>query len=213
MRIMGLTGGIAMGKSTAAKAFRRLGIPVHDADAAVHRLYGKGGRAVPLIAAEFPDAVTAGSVDRGVLSRLVMGAPDRFRVLEEIMHPLVRWETAAWLEAMARRRQPLVVLDIPLLFETGGDRLCDSVMVVSAPGFLQRQRALGRAGMTAIKLDAILQRQVKDIHRRRRADYVIRTGLGKAYALDHLRRAVKRERELPGRVWAPGLIVRQERRR
>ncbi len=202
---MGLTGGIAMGKSTAARACRRLGVPVHDADAAVHRLYGRGGRAVPLIAAAFPEAVTSGHVDRAVLSRLITAVPDRLALLEEIMHPLVRWETRAWLKRMARRRQALVVLDIPLLYETGGEALCDSVTVMTAPHFLQRQRALARPGMTATKLDAILRRQVKDSHRRRRADHVIRTGLGKAFALEQLRRAVRMEREHRGRVWGPGL--------
>ncbi len=201
MRILGLTGGIAMGKSTAAKTFLRMGVPVHDADAAVHRLYARGGAAVGPIQALFPEAVIAGAVDRMRLGGLVFGQPEKLRELEAILHPLVRHGTHRWLARMARRRQPLVVLDIPLLYETGGERLCDSVLVVTAPAFLQRQRALGRRGMSEEKLAAILARQVDDSLRRRRADYVIRTGLGKGQAVRKLATIVRYERRQSGQVW------------
>lgn len=213
MRILGLTGGIAMGKSTAAKAFRRLGIPVHDADATVHRLYRAGGAAVAPIAEAFPEAVVEGAVDRGRLGALVLGRPEALRRLEGIMHPLVRQATRRWLATMARRRCGLVVLDIPLLYETGGEGLCDAVLVVSAPGFLQQQRALSRSGMSEEKLAAILARQVKDHDRRRRADYLVFTGLGKGQARRSLGRVVARERSSQGRVWAPGFGRTANRKR
>lgn len=204
MRILGLTGGIAMGKSTAARQLRRVGLPLHDADAAVHRLYAKGGPAVPAIRARFPEAVVEGRVDRQALGRLVFGKPDELKALERILHPLVRRGTRAWLRQQALAGRRLVVLDIPLLFETGGERLCDFVVVVSAPGYLQRQRALRRAGMTPQKLDAILARQTPDAEKRRRADYVVPTGLGYGFALRHLRQAVRLARRAPQRAWPPG---------
>ena len=203
MRVLGLTGGIAMGKSTAARQLRRLGLPLHDADAAVHRLYARGGPAVPAIAARFPAAVVEGRVDRQVLGRLVFGRSDELRALERILHPLVRQATRRFLRTQALRRRCLVVLDIPLLFETGGERLCDAVVVVSAPGFLQRQRALRRPGMTAEKLDAILARQTPDREKRRRADHVVPSGLGYGFALRHLQRAVRLARRAPRRAWPP----------
>lgn len=202
MRILGLTGGIAMGKSTAARALRRLGVPVHDADATVHRLYGPGGRGVPVIAEHFPEAVARGAVDRAALSRLLVGAPERFALLDRLMHPLVRQETLDWLARRARQRRPLVALDIPLLYEGGGGSLCDAVITVSAPPFLQRQRALARPGMTPEKLATILRRQVPDAVRRRRADHVVPTGLGKAFAFRRLEAAVAEERGKPGRAWS-----------
>ncbi len=212
MRILGLTGGIAMGKSTAAKALLRQGVPVHDADAAVHRLYARGGRAVGPIGAAFPEAVVEGAVDRARLGKEVLGAPEKLRLLERIMHPLVRRESREWLGDMARRGERLVVLDIPLLYETGGERLCDAVLVVSAPLFLQRQRALARGGMSEDKLAAILRRQVKDLERRRKADYVIPTGVGRARALKLLRRVLAKERGRRGRVWSPRFGTRSRGR-
>lgn len=203
MRILGLTGGIAMGKSAAARQFRRMGLPLHDADAAVHRLYAKGGRAVPAVRARFPEAVVEGSVDRQILGRLVFGKPEALKALERILHPLVRQETRRFLQRQARAGRPLVVLDIPLLFETGGEALCDFVVVVSAPAFLQRQRALRRPGMTAGKLAAIRARQTPDAVKRRRADYVVPTGLGFGFSLRHLRQAVRLARRTPARAWPP----------
>jgi len=203
MRILGLTGGIAMGKSTAARQLQRLGLPLHDADATVHRLYAKGGPAVAAVARRFPEAVVEGAVDRQALGRLVFGRPAALKELESILHPLVRRAGRGFLKRQARRQRPLVVLDIPLLFETGGERLCDYVVVVSAPAFLQRQRALRRPGMTAAKLNGILARQVPDARRRRRADYVVPTGLGHGFALRHLKRAAKLAQRAPRRAWPP----------
>lgn len=191
MRVIGLTGGIAMGKSAAARQLRRLGLPVNDADAVVHRLYGRGGPAVPAIRARFPEAVVGDRVDRQALGRLVFGRPAELAALEAILHPLVRAETRAFLKRQRRRGARLAVLDIPLLFETGGERLCDYVVVVSAPAFLQRQRALRRPGMTPQKLAAIRARQTPDAEKRRRADYVVPTGLGFGFALRHLKRAAR----------------------
>ena len=214
MRIVGLTGGIAMGKSTAARQLRRMGLPVNDADAVVHRLYARGGPAVAAVQARFPEAVRDGAVDRLALGRAVFGRPEALRALERILHPLVRQETAAFLKRQARRRRPLVVLDIPLLFETGGEALCDYVVTVSAPAFLQRQRALARPGMTPEKLAGILARQTPDAVKRRRADCVVPSGLGYGFALRHLRRAVTLARQVPPRAWPPreGLLRRAGRR-
>lgn len=191
MFILGLTGSIAMGKSTAGRQLRRLGLPLHDADAAVHRLLARGGLAVPLIGKAFPGVVVGGAVDRQALGKAVFADPVALRRLEAILHPLVRRATRQFLARQRRRGQRLVVLDIPLLYETGGDKRCDAVAVVSAPLFLQRQRALSRAGMTEEKFTGILARQMPDHEKRRRADFVIPTGLGKAFSLRHLQRAVR----------------------
>ncbi|MEO1193418.1 MAG: dephospho-CoA kinase [Pseudomonadota bacterium] len=201
MRILGLTGGIAMGKSTAAKVIRGLGVPVHDADAAVHRLYGKGGSAVAPIAARFPEALHEEAIDRAALSRAIVKEPARLAELEAVLHPLVRAATQAWLRRQARQRHRLVVLDIPLLYETGGERLCDAVLVVSAPAFLQRQRALARPGMSPAKLEAILNRQVGDAERQRRCDYLVPTGLGRGFAFRRLRAALTAERQAGPGYW------------
>jgi dephospho-CoA kinase len=209
MRVLGLTGGIAMGKSTAARQLRRLGLPLHDADAAVHRLYAKGGPAVPALRARFPAAVVEGRVDRQALGRLVFGRPEELRALERILHPLVRQATWRFLRQQALRGRRLVALDIPLLFETGGERLCDFVVVVSAPAFLQRQRALRRPGMTAAKFEAILARQTPDRVKHRRADAVVPSGLGYGFALRHLRRAVRLAGQAPRRAWPP--VARRRR--
>jgi len=207
MRILGLTGGIAMGKSSAARQLRRLGLPVHDSDAAIHRLYAPGGRALAAVAKRFPEAIVAGRVDRQKLGQLVFGNPQALKDLERILHPLVRRESLAFLQRQARRRQPLAVLDVPLLFETGGEGHCDFVAVVSAPGFLQRQRALARPGMTPAKLAGILSRQTPDARKRRRADYVVPSGLGFGFALRHLKHAVRLARKAPRRAWPPRLAA------
>lgn len=176
MLVLGLTGSIGMGKSTTAGFFRALGVPVHDADAAVHRLYS--GEAVPLIEAAFPGTTSEGRVDRDKLAAAVIGRPEALKRLEGIVHPLVgRAERDFRLRAAAAGHQ-LVVLDIPLLFETGGDRRVDAVVVVTAPKSVQRARVLARPGMTAEKLEAILARQMPDEDKRRRAHFVIDTGRG-----------------------------------
>lgn len=183
MKIIGLTGSIGMGKSTAAGMFRRLGVPVHDADATVHRLLGRGGRAVKPVEAAFPGTVRDGAVDRLALGRRVFDDPAALRRLEAILHPLVRAAAARFLARARAQRQDLVVLDIPLLFETGGERRCDAVVVVSAPAFLQRARVLARPGMTEARFAQILAQQMPDREKRARADFVVETGLGKRYTL------------------------------
>ncbi|MGD1880411.1 MAG: dephospho-CoA kinase [Kiloniellaceae bacterium] len=191
MLVIGLTGSIGMGKSTAAAMLRRLGLPVHDADAAVHRLMERGGAAVAAVAAAFPGVERDGRIDRGLLGAKVLGDDGAMKRLEAILHPLVRAEARRFLAKQARARRPLAVLDIPLLFETGGERLCDAVIVVSAPPFIQRARVLRRPGMTAAKFQAILARQLPDAEKRRRADFVVQTGLNKVHALHQLAAIVK----------------------
>jgi dephospho-CoA kinase len=190
MRVIGLTGGIGMGKSTAAKLFARARIPVHDADGAVHALYARGGAAVPAVAALVPEAVRHGAVDRAVLGRAVLADPALLARLEAAVHPLVRRAEERFLAACRRRRARAAVLDIPLLFETGAQRRVDAVVVVSAPAPVQRARVLRRPGMTAGRLDAILARQMPDADRRRRADLLIPTGLSRHFAQARLRRAL-----------------------
>ena len=175
--VLGLTGSIGMGKSATAAMFAKLGVPVHDADAVVHALYGPGGAAAEAIGREFPGTLDAeGGVDRAALREAVLGDAARLKRLEALVHPLVRRESEAFL---ARHRQaPLVVLDIPLLYETGGEGRCDAVAVVSAPAEIQRERVLARSGMTEHAFAAILAKQMPDAEKRARADYVIDTGKG-----------------------------------
>ena len=199
MKILGLTGSIGMGKSTAAAMFRRLGVPVHDADATVHRLLGPNGMAVPLIAAAFPGAVREGKVDRAALGQMVFGKPPELKRLEAILHPLVRRAETDFLQRHCRRRAGLVVLDIPLLFETGGQRRCDKVIVVTCPAFLQAQRVLRRPGMTVERLKLIRAKQMSDSQKRKRADFIVPTGTGRLPALRRLRRIVTLMRAEPGR--------------
>ncbi|MBL8549880.1 MAG: dephospho-CoA kinase [Hyphomonadaceae bacterium] len=178
MILIGLTGSIGMGKSTTAQMFAEAGAPVYDSDASVHALYAAGGAAVAPIAAEFPGAVKDGAVDREALSALVVHDPDAMRRLEAIVHPLVREAQQAFLEAQRRAGAELVVLDIPLLFEGGGDRHLDAVVVVTAPEEVQRARVMARPGMSAEKFERLLARQVPDEEKRRRADFIVNTGLG-----------------------------------
>ena len=178
MRILGLTGSIGMGKSTAVAMFRRLGVPVHDADAAVHGLMAPRGACFDAVAAAFPDAVADGAVDRGRLGAAVFADAAAKRRLEAILHPAVRAETKRFLQSLARRQAALAVLDIPLLYETGAEHRCDAVAVVTAPEWLQRRRVLARPGMTLEKFDGIRAAQVPDGEKtapRRRSDPV-RTG-------------------------------------
>jgi dephospho-CoA kinase len=192
MIVVGLTGSIGMGKSTAATLLRRLGIPVYDADRAVHQLLARGGAAVPAVAARFPAVVRDGAVDRATLGHIVFADPAQLRALEAILHPLVLVAQRRFLAAQARRRTRLVVLDIPLLFEAGSDRHCAAALVVSAPSFIQVQRVLRRPGMTAEKFAGIRAKQMPDREKRRRADVVIPTGLGKHLTLVRLHRAIAR---------------------
>jgi dephospho-CoA kinase len=178
--ILGLTGSIGMGKSATAAMFRAQGVPVHDADAAVHRLYE--GAAVAPVEAAFPGVTRDGAIDRPALSARVLNDAAAMKRLEAIVHPLVRAEETAFLEAARRAGARLAVLDIPLLFETGGDARVDAIAVVSAPIAVQRARVLDRPGMTPERFEAILARQLPDAEKRRRAHFVIDTGRGFAAA-------------------------------
>lgn len=185
MLTLGLTGSIGMGKSTVAAMFAGEGVPVFDADAAVHRLQGPGGRVVIAIEAAFPDTTGPNGVDRTALSEAVLGDDAAMRLLESIVHPAVAKERAAFLAGHLGAR--LVVFDVPLLFETGGDARVDKVAVVSAPASVQRARVLARPGMTVARFEAILARQLPDADKRARADLVIDTGI----SLDATRNAVR----------------------
>jgi dephospho-CoA kinase len=176
MFILGLTGSLAMGKSATAKMFAEEGVPVHDADAAVHRLYE--AEATPLIEAALPGTTTAGQVDRDKLARRVLGDAAAIKTLEAIVHPLVRKAEERFLAEAERKGATVVVLDIPLLFETGADKRCDAVAVVSAPSDVQRIRAFERPGMTEQKFGAILANQMPDAVKRARADFVVDTSGG-----------------------------------
>lgn len=183
MFVLGLTGSIGMGKSETTRMFRRLGVPVYDADAAVHALMAPGGAAVAAVEAAFPGVVENGAVNRPKLGGMVFGKPDALRRLEAILHPLAGLAQRRFLAHCARRRCPLVVLDIPLLFEGNGEARCDATVVVSAPAFVQRQRVLARPNMTAEKLAGILRQQVPDAIKRQRADHVVPSGHGRRPAL------------------------------
>jgi dephospho-CoA kinase len=206
MFVLGLTGSIGMGKSTAATMLRRLGVPVHDADAAVHRLLGRNGAAVAKVEAEFPGTAGPDGIDRAALGRRVFGDAAALRRLERILHPMVRADTARFLRRARARRAPLVVLDIPLLFETRGERRCDAIIVVSAPAFLQRARVLGRPGMSAARFAAILAKQMPDREKRRHADFVVPTGLGRRETLRRLAEIVR-----VASAAHPGCAVRRRR--
>lgn len=203
MMIVGLTGSIGMGKSTAAKMLRQMGVPVYDADANVHALQARGGAALPAIEAAFPGVVKDGVLDRQALGARVFGNREALRRLEAIVHPLVGQRQRAFLERAALRRERLVVLDIPLLFEGLGDRRVDATLVVSAPGFLQRRRVMARPGMTDQRLDGILRQQVPDAIKRRKASIVIPTGLGLAPTRRALAKAIATLERGRGRFWPP----------
>jgi dephospho-CoA kinase len=176
MIVLGLTGSIGTGKSTTAAMFHDLGVPVHDADATVHDLYRR--EAVEPVAARFPEAVRDGAIDRKALSAILAQSPERFGELEAIIHPLVRAREKAFLDAERQNGSALVLLDIPLLYETGGEARVDKVVVVTCDPETQRRRVLARPGMTEEKFALILSRQMPDAEKRRRADFVIDTGKG-----------------------------------
>ncbi|MEQ8195375.1 MAG: dephospho-CoA kinase [Rhodospirillales bacterium] len=201
MVILGLTGSIGMGKSTTADMFEGLGVPVHDADAAVHAMMAGGGEAVAAVAEAFPGVVKNGAVERDSLGKKVFDDPAALKRLEAILHPLVRVREKRFLIEASRRGCPLAVLDIPLLFETGGTARCDAVAVVTAPAFVQRQRVTNRPGMTAARFESILKRQMPDAEKRRRADFIIPTGLGRAFTLRVVRDVVTVAKEIRPRHW------------
>jgi dephospho-CoA kinase len=184
MRIIGLTGSIGMGKTTTAKMFSDLGVPVHDADAAVHRLYS--GPAVAAVEAAFPGVAPSGSIDRALLAGRVLDDPEALKRLEAIVHPLVAAEEARFLETCRSRGEAVVLLDIPLLFEAGGADRVDTIVLVTAEEAIQRQRVLARPGMTAERFAAIAARQLPDQEKRKRAHFLVDTGRG----MDPARRQV-----------------------
>ena len=204
MLLVGLTGSIAMGKSVAARIVRRARIPVHDADAAVHALMARGGAAVAALAAEFPGCVRDGTVDRAALRQRISGDDAARRRLEAIIHPLVREATRRFVARHARARRRMVVLDIPLLYETRAEKRLDAVVVVSAPAWLQRARALRRPGMTPGLLATFLSWQVADAGKRRRADAVATSALGQARTRRDLLAALRLIEARNGRAWKPG---------
>jgi dephospho-CoA kinase len=197
MKIIGLTGGIGMGKSTASACFRRHRVPIFDADQAVHELQAPGGRAVRSIEAAFPGTTRGGAVDREALRHAVLGNSTALKQLERIVHPLVRDAERRFLAAARRAGKSLVVLDIPLLLETGGEKRVDLVVVVSAPAAVQAARVMRRPGMTRERLAAIRARQMPDAAKRRRADVVIHTGLSRHFAVTALRHLLHRLRNTP----------------
>lgn len=222
MKIIGLTGGIGMGKSTAASFFRRVGIPVFDADATVHALQAPGGRAIAPIGKLFPGTVTDRTLDRAALRAAVLGRPDLLRALEAIVHPLVRDEERRFVQRARRAGKEAVVMDIPLLLEIDGIRRIDMVLAVSAPRAVQIHRVGLRRRMDRGQIEAVIARQMPDRTKRRRADVVVRTGLSRFNTIRQLRRLlaglrrggpvlrphVRRAREqgaidctIPGRAW------------
>ncbi len=187
MIVAGLTGSIGMGKSTTAAMFAEAGVPVYDADEEVRRLYGAGGAAVGPVEAAFPGVTVGGGIDRGRLGERVLGDPSALKRLNAVVWPLMGERRNAFFETVRKNREPLVVLDIPLLLETGGRAGVDVVIVASAPAGIQRDRVLGRPGMTPAKFEAILQAQLPDDRKRALADFVVDTGLG----MDHARAQVR----------------------
>jgi dephospho-CoA kinase len=197
MFILGLTGSLGMGKSATAKMFAEEGVPVHDADAVVHRLYE--GEAVPLIEAAFPGTTAGGKVDRDRLASHVLGDGAAIKRLESIVHPLVAAARDRFLAEAERKGAAVAVLDIPLLFETGGDARCDAVVVVSAPPDVQRSRSFERPGMTEQKFAAILAKQLPDVEKRARADFVVDTSKGFDAARTQVRDILARVATMPKR--------------
>lgn len=189
--LIGLTGSIGMGKTETARMFARLGVPVYDADATVHRLYEPGGAAVDAIASAYPGCVSGGRVDRTRLGECLAGNPEAFATLESIVHPLVAREQQAFVKQATEARAEMVVLDIPLLFETGGHTRMDAVVVVSAPEDVQRARVLARPGMTEEKLDGILAKQMADPEKRAKAHFVVETDKGLDHAFEQVKRIVQ----------------------
>ncbi len=190
MIVIGLTGSIAMGKSTAAAMFRRSGVSVYDADRAVHRLMGRHGAAIPVVAEAFPGTVRDGVIDRNALAQRVFADDQALDRLEGLLHPLIYREVRTFLRRSRRQGRDVVVLDVPLLLETGGEALCDLVAVVSAPMRIQAERLAGRPGLDAARIGAIAARQMSDRDKRARADVVIPTGLGKATTMRAIRKLI-----------------------
>ena len=214
MIVLGLTGSIGMGKTTAAVSLQRLGVPLFDADRVVHRLLAPGGAAVEPVAAAFSGVRAAkGGIDRSLLGQRVFADPEALSRLERIIHPMVEVSEKRFLAFARARREPIVVLDIPLLFESRSERRCDYVLVVSAPQLVQRQRVLRRPGMTERRLGAIMSNQMPDYEKRRRADFIVPTGLSRGLSLRRLRAIVRRLRAGRSRVVRGSRCGRRQRRR
>jgi dephospho-CoA kinase len=195
--VLGLTGSIGMGKTTAAAMLRRLGVPIFDADSVVHQLLAPRGAAVQEVSAAFPGVRSeSGAIDRALLGQRVFGDLPALSRLEKIIHPMVRAEEKRFLDRARAQRNPLAVLDIPLLLETGSHHRCDYILVVSAPTLIQRQRVLRRPDMTEIRLAAILENQMPDREKRRRADFVVSTGAGRNETLRQLQAIVSLFRDM-----------------
>ncbi len=201
MLLIGLTGSIGMGKSETAKMFARHGVPVCDSDAIVHGLYDAGGAAVQPVGAAFPQALVQGRIDREVLSRCVVGQPEAIARLEGIVHPLVALAQRCVLQGFAASGTRMVVLDIPLLFETRAEKRVDVVVVVSAPGAVQRKRVLQRRGMSVEKFEAIVNKQLPDADKRARADFVVDTSQGFAQAEAQVVAIIEVLKNRVGQIW------------
>ncbi len=201
MLIIGLTGSIGMGKTETAKMFSQHGVPVCDSDATVHFLYDKGGLAVGPIQALFPEAVIDGRVDRDVLGRAVLGKPEGLKALEAVVHPLVGVAQRDFLARAASSGAAMAVIDVPLLFETGGEKRVDVVVVVSAPAEMQRERVMARPGMTAEKFDLIVKKQVSDAEKRRRADFVVDSSRGLEHAERQVVAIIEALKHRSGKIW------------
>jgi dephospho-CoA kinase len=197
MLILGLTGSIGMGKSTTAKLFEEAGVPVYDADAAVHRIYQ--GEAAPAIEAAFPGTTVHGKVDRAKLSAKVVHDPAAIKQLEQIVHPMLAASRQTFLDNAERSGAPVVVMDIPLLFETGGEKRVDAVIVVTTSPENQRERIMARGTMTKEALDAILARQMPDAEKRKRADFVVDTSHGLDPVRAQIRDILKQVAKMPRR--------------
>ena len=197
MIILGLTGSIGMGKSTTAKLFAEAGVPVYDADATVHRLYE--GEAVPFIEAAFPGTTVDGKVDRARLSARVVHDPAAIKQLEQVVHPMLGASRQKFLEEAEQSGAPVAVVDVPLLYETGGEKRVDAVVVVTTSPEIQRERILARDNMTGEKLDAILTRQLPDAEKRKRADFVVDTSHGLDPVRAQIRDILKQAAKMPQR--------------
>lgn len=190
--MIGLTGSIGMGKSTAAEQLTALGVEVLNSDAVVHALLARGGAAVEAVRNHFPETVKDGAVDRKSLGDIVFNNREKLKALEGILHPLVAAEEHRFIERKRKEGAACAVLEIPLLYETGAEKRCDKIVVVTAPYFVQRRRVLKRPNMTPEKFSYILSQQMPDSEKRRRADFVVHTGLGKAYSLFQIKNILKK---------------------
>jgi dephospho-CoA kinase len=213
MILLGLTGSIGMGKSETAQMFRREGVPVYDSDAEVHKLQAPGGQALPRIEATFSGVVVDGVLDRAALGQRVFGQMPELRKLEAIIYPLMGKAQRDFLRQSTQRAERVVVLDVPLLFETGGDKYVDASVVVSGPTDLQRRRVLARPDMTMEKFAGVLSQQTPDQEKRDRADFIVHSGLGKAFALHQVRAILRRLKDYNGTVWPTKVLRRRVRRR